>query len=78
MKPSSPGENKFGDGNSCGMHGLRFSASLDGDGHLLPDGHPGGFCWPIFLHILLFEFSTLSSKGCSSPFQKKNRKNSKN
>ena len=40
MKPS-PGENKFGDGDSCGMHGLRFSASPDGDGHLSPDGHPG-------------------------------------
>ena len=37
MKPS-PGENKFGDGDSCGMHGLRFSASPDGDGHLSPDG----------------------------------------
>ena len=31
MKPS-PGENKFGD--SCGMHGLRFSDSPDG--HLPP------------------------------------------
>lgn len=41
MKPS-PGENKFGDGDSCGMHGLRFSASPDGDGHLSPNGHPGG------------------------------------
>ena len=41
MKPSL-GENKFGDGDSCGMHGLRFSASPDGDGHLSPDGHPGG------------------------------------
>ena len=41
MKPS-PGENKFGDGDSCGMHGLRFSASPDGDGHLPPSDHPGG------------------------------------
>ena len=31
MKPS-PGENKFGDpGESCGMRGLRFSASPDGN-----------------------------------------------
>ena len=40
MKPSPLGENKFGDGDSCGMHGLRFSAPTDGDGHL-PNGHPG-------------------------------------
>ena len=40
MKPSPLGENKFGDGDSCGMHGLRFSAPPDGDGHL-PNGHPG-------------------------------------
>ena len=39
MKPSPLGENKFGDGDSCGMHGLRFSAPPDGDGHL-PNGHP--------------------------------------
>ena len=53
MKPSSPGENKFGDGNSCGMHGLRFSASPDGDGHLLPDGHPGGSAGQFFAYFTI-------------------------
>ena len=76
MKPSSPGENKFGDGNSCGMHGLRFSASPYSDGHLRPRWPPRGVLVANFLHIFLFEFSTLSSEGCSSAFQKKNCKNS--